>query len=97
MAAAMSRMRMKMPVREALPAAAWSLPIDWMVMGLAAALWLTLWTTSTKVLLTSDMREGGHALACRYFTGVGMIERQYLHVAGDAARHACPFVRRGGG
>lgn len=73
-----------------------ALPIDWLVMGFAALVCLGLWTTSTRVLLASGLREDGHVLACRYFTGASMVERQYQYTAGDAAQHACPPIRRGG-
>ena len=47
----------------------------WLAIGLAALLCFALWTTATAVLLTSDRREGGRVLACRYLTGAGVVER----------------------
>ena len=97
MAAVMSRTRLSVLQREAPPlSAAWSIAIDGMALALAAALCFALWMTSTKVLLTADAREGGHVLACRYFTGAGRVERQYQYAAGGGVQQHCPILRRGG-
>lgn len=58
---------------------------------------LGLWATSTKVLVASSGgRERGAVLSCTYFTGFGIVERQYVRAAGEAAM-ACPFVATGRG
>jgi hypothetical protein len=58
---------------------------------------LGLWATSTKVLVaTSGGREQGAILSCTYFTGFGIVERQYVRAAGEAAI-SCPIVKTGQG
>ena len=93
---ARARMAVRLPGHDqAAPAARAGVAVDWLVIGLAALLCLALWTTSTAVLLTSDRREGGRLLACRYFTGAGVVERRTLDPPAGAERRACPLVKVG--
>ncbi len=97
MASVLSRSRIKvsLPKHGAAPRAR-TVPSDRLLIGLAASFCLALWATSTKLLLASGARDGGRVLACRYFTGAGVMEWQYLIEAGEArTTEACPLVRRG--
>jgi len=58
--------------------------------------WLALFFSSSAVLVWSRTIEaenpGGQAsLSCRYFTGLGFVERSYWHSSGGIlGRDACP-------
>ena len=94
MAAVLARWRMRigLPVRQVRPAASF-IPGDRLVFGFVAGFCLALWTTSAQVLLTSETREGGRVLACGYFTGVSVRERQYLETGRASDQRGCPAVR----
>ena len=71
------------------------LSFDWAAVGLVALLCLGLRMTSTGLLVASDLREGGRVLACRYFTGTGVVERQRLGAGQGTDPSACPLVKAG--
>ncbi len=63
--------------------------------GLALALFLAFWMTSSEVLPASELRGDGRVLTCKYSTGAGVKERQRAHEAGEAGSDACPLLHRG--
>ena len=63
-----------------------------LVFALPVALCIGMWFSSTKVLITSSQMDGGRVLSCQYFTGKGVIQRQY---SGAAAREGCPVIKVG--
>ena len=63
-----------------------------LLFALLVGMCVCMWTTSTKVLVMSSHIEGGRVLACRYFTGKGVIQWQY---GGAAARDGCPMFKVG--
>jgi hypothetical protein len=92
------RMAMASPVRDTRPAAVRLFLRGWAVAGLAvflaALLCLSLRMTSTGLLIASAQHAGGRVVACRYFTGTQVAERQHLAVASGADRHvSCPLIR----
>jgi len=92
------RMAMASPARGTPPAATRGFPFGRVVFGLAvclaALLCLSLRMTSTGLLVASVRHEGGRVVACRYFAGTHMVERQHAVAASGADRHAtCPLVR----
>ena len=89
---ARSRMRVGLPVRQT-PSAVSIISVDRLVLGLTAAICLALWMGSAQVLFASQAREGGRVLACRYFTGLGVTERQFLNTGGESDQHGCPVLR----
>jgi hypothetical protein len=95
MPAAMTRTRIRIRDVEAPGPAARPLPLKRLAVGFAAVLCLALWMTSTTLLVGSARRDGGRVLACQYFTGTRVVERQYAVPARGHDRHACPLVRRG--
>ncbi len=80
------------------PMAARAFPNSWVAIALAAVFCLSLRATSTELLAASAWIEGGRVLACRYFTGTRVPERQHAVAAREAEPQACPLVsarRRG--
>jgi hypothetical protein len=73
------------------------LPLGWVTVGLAAflaaLLCLSLRMTSTGLLVASARHEGGGVVACRYFAGTHVVERQHAVAASGAGRHvSCPLL-----
>lgn len=64
------------------------------VAGVVAVLWLALFFSSKGVLVYGDKPDGDRKvgmLKCRYFTGTGIIEKQFLYSdQGLLGRQACP-------
>ena len=94
----LSKRRLGMPVRSPAliepPTAVRGFLDHWVAVGLAALLCLSLRMTSTGLLVASAQHEGGHVVACRYFTGTHVEERQHMVAAGGADRHvSCPLIR----
>ncbi len=92
------RMAMASPARDTQPTAVRVFLLGWALVGLAvllaALLCLSLRMTSTGLLVSSAQHEGGRVVACRYFTGTYVVERQHAVVASGADRHAsCPLIR----
>lgn len=76
------------------PPTAVRVPYLWVAISLASLLCLSLHMTSTSLLVASAQHEGGRVVACRYFTGTHMVERQHSVVASGADRHvSCPLIR----
>jgi hypothetical protein len=76
------------------------LPLGWVVVGaavlLAALLCLSLRMASTGLLVASVRHEGGRVVACRYFAGTHVVERQHAVAASGAGRHvSCPLLGAG--
>ena len=90
-----ARMRVRAPGTAAAPPPRRVLPLDWTAVGLVALLCLGLRMTSTGLLVASDRREGGRVLACRYFTGTGVVERQRLGAGQGTDPSTCPLVEAG--
>ena len=91
---AKKRMAVTLPGLDTPPTVARGFPLGWVVVGLAALLCLSLRMTSTGLLVASVQREGGRVVACRYFTGTHVEERQHMVAAGGADRHvSCPLIR----
>ena len=93
-------MAMASPARGTQPTAVRVFFLGWAVVGLAvliaALLCLSLRMTSTGLLVSSVQHVGGRIVACRYFTGTHVVERQHMVVASEADRHAsCPLIRVG--
>ena len=98
----LSKRRLGMPVQppalDEPPAAARGfLPCLWAAVGLAAGLaallCLSLRMTSTGLLVASARHEGGRVVACRYFAGTHVVERQHAVAANGADRHvSCPLT-----
>ena len=90
----------RMRVRPAADHAPWTppaIPCDWVLFYFVAVVCFALRMTSTELLVASERREGGRVVACRYFTGTGVAERQRTAAppaaaAGGAAGRACPLV-----
>lgn len=91
---ARSRMRVQQRWLVARPAAR-MVPGDWLVIGFAVLVCVSLRMTSTDLLVASAWREGGRVLSCHYFTGTRMVERQHLRAKHEADLPACPLVRMG--
>ena len=92
------RVAMASPARDTPPTAVRVFPFGWGVVGLAVflagLLCLSLRMTSTGLLVASVRHEGGRVVACRYFTGTHVAERQHAAGASGADRHAsCPLIR----
>jgi hypothetical protein len=92
------RMAMASPARGTPPAATRVFPFGRVVFGLAvclaALLGLSLRMASTGLLVASAQHDGGRVVACRYFTGTRVAERQHAAVASGADRHvSCPLIR----
>ena len=87
-----SRMRIGLPAQHA-PAAPPTIPGDWLVLGCTAGICMGLWLASAQVLFASQTRAGGRVLACRYFTGFGTTERQFLNTGRESDQHECPVLR----
>ena len=82
------------PVLDIPPTTTRVFPLGWGVVGLAVLLCLSLRMTSTGLLVASVQHEGGRVVACRYFTGTHVVERQYAVAASGADRHvSCPVTR----
>jgi hypothetical protein len=94
---AMATVRARMLVGErglgAPPTAAQAFPNGWVAVALAAVFCLSLRATSTELLVASARIEGGRVLACRYFTGTRVAERQHAVGAREAEPQTCPLVR----
>ena len=87
------RMAMAPPARGTRPAAARVFPLGWAAVGLAVLLCLSLRMTAAGLLVGSAQHEGGRVVACRYFAGTHVVERQHVAVAGGADRRvSCPLV-----
>ena len=91
------RVAMVLPARDTPPTATRVFPFGRVVLGLAAflagLLCLSLRMTSTGLLVASAQHEGGRVVACRYFTGTHVVERQHAVAASGADRHAsCPLI-----
>ncbi len=93
----------RIQVRAAAIEAPWAphaVPRDWVAIFLVAVFCFCLRATSTELLVASAERDGGRVVACRYFTGTRVVERQHAAalsvVAGNAAGRACSVVRAGG-
>jgi hypothetical protein len=69
-------------------------PADWALLGLMALAGAGWWASSAKILVTSGWRDGGRVLGCIYFTGFGVLERQYPKASGTG-QPACPVVELG--
>ena len=68
-------------------------PLGWVVVGLVVSLCLSLRITSTGLLVWSAQHEGGRVVACQYFTGTHVVERQHAAVVSGADRHvSCPLI-----
>jgi len=88
------RMAIASPARGTPPTAVRVFPLGWGVVGLAVLLCLSLRMTSTGLLVASVQHEGGRVVACRYFTGTHVVERQHAVAASGADRHvSCPLTR----
>ena len=91
------RMAMAPPALDTPPTAVRVFPLGRVAVGLAVflavLLGLSLRLTSTGLLVASAQHEGGRVVACRYFTGTHVVERQHAVVASGADRHAsCPLI-----
>ncbi|CAA9237471.1 MAG: hypothetical protein AVDCRST_MAG04-1444 [uncultured Acetobacteraceae bacterium] len=69
-------------------------PTDWVLLGFMVLAVGGLWTTSAKLLVTSGWRDNGRVLGCIYFTGTGVIERQYPKTL-ETDQPACPVIELG--
>ena len=88
------RMAMASPVLDPPPRTTRMFPRGWAVVGLAVVLCLSLRMTSTGLLVAAVPREGGRVVACRYFTGAHVVERQHVAGASRADRHvSCPLIK----
>ena len=92
------RMAMASAALETPPTAMRVFPLGRVVLGLAvflaALLGLSLRLTSTGLLVASAQHEGGRVVACRYFTGTHVVERQHAVAASGADRRvSCPLIR----
>ena len=88
------RMAMASSARDTPPTAVRVFPLGWGVVGPAVLLCLSLRMTSTGLLVASAQHEGGRVVACRYFTGTHVAERQHAAGASGADRHvSCPLIR----
>ena len=90
-----SRMGVRSPWRAPAVGPRAPVPAHRTLITLAALFCLALRATSIEVLLGSEPREGGRVLACRYFTGTRVTERQYLATGHRTDRRGCPVVRVG--
>ncbi len=92
------RMRVRAAAIE-VPWAPCAVPGDWVLIFFAAVFCFCLSATSNELLVASAERDGGRVVACRYFTGTRVVERQHAATlsvaAGKAGRRACPLVRAG--
>ena len=87
------RMAIAPPAIDTPPRTVRVFPLGWVAVGLAASLCLSLRLTSTGLLVSSAQREGGRVVACRYFTGTHVAERQHAVVASGADRRvSCPLI-----
>ncbi len=75
-------------------------PLCRLAVGLCASLYcafaacVALWMTFTEVLVGYELRDGGRTAACRYFTGLHVVERRRPRGAGGTGPGACPLVWR---
>ena len=64
------------------------------VAGVLLALWLALFFSNKGFLVWGDKPDGDRKLGmmkCHYFTGTGLVERQYLYSEeGFLGKQACP-------
>jgi hypothetical protein len=63
------------------------------VLGIAGLAWLALLFSSKAILVSEriEQRTFHERLVCTYFTGSGMIRKEYLHTeSGRLGRAACP-------
>lgn len=63
------------------------------VLGVAGLAWLALLFSSQAILVSGRVVEGTlvDKLVCSYFTGSGMIRKEYVHSESDRfGRAACP-------
>ena len=88
------RMAVALPALDTPPRAAGVFPLGRVAVGLVVLLCLSLRMTSTGLLVASAQHEGGRVVACRYFTGTHVVERQHAVAASGADRHvSCPLIR----
>ena len=88
-----ARMATASPVRDTPSTAVRMFPLGWVVVGLVVLLCLSLRITSTGLLVAAAQHEGGRVVACRYFAGTHLVERQHMVVASGADRHvSCPLI-----
>jgi hypothetical protein len=85
------------PAGDTPPTAVRVLPLGWVVVGLvvllAVLLCSSLRMTSTGLLVASAERDSGRVVACRYFAGTHVEERQHAAAASGADRHiSCPLI-----
>ena len=87
------RMAMASPVRSTPLTTIRAFPFGWVAIGLVVLLCLSLRMTSIGLLVASARHEGGRVVACRYFAGTHVVERQHVVAANGADRHvSCPLV-----
>ena len=87
------RMAMAPPALDAPATAVRVFPLGWVVVGLVALLCLSSRMASTGLLVASVRHEGGRVVACRYFVGTHVVERQHAIAASGADRHvSCPLL-----
>ena len=87
------RMAVALPALDPAPRAAVVFPLGRVAVGLVVLLCLSLRMASTGLLVASVRHEGGRVVACRYFAGTHVVERQHVVAANGADRHvSCPLI-----